>query len=108
MKIYLKKWDVDDPDTKGKLIWQEIQTKYCDKELITNVDGTNKYSKFFMTNPVSVSDLNAYGSRLKCIDDQDLRSLTMYGNYQTNIASNLMVVLEKCDRDKRKDCKSDE
>ena len=52
-----------------------------------------------------MSEVEKYGSRLRCIKDRD--KLVLWGNYQTTEASNVMVVFEKCDPAKSQiPCKS--
>ena len=49
-------------------------------------------SKFYPLNEFSESDLEIYGKKLKCLDNDEL--LDLWGNYDLSQASNLMVVLE--------------
>ena len=42
---------------------------------------------------------------MKCIDDE---SMGIFGNYDTGVAYNLMIVFEKCDPQKNDFCKSEE
>ena len=42
---------------------------------------------------------------MKCIDEE---SLDVFGNYDTSQASNFQIILQKCDRELRTDCKSEE
>ena len=50
--------------------FREVKTKQCDPERDFNdEDGSNKQSKFFKADPDSMIDLNTYGPKMKCIDD---------------------------------------
>ena len=67
LKMYTKAWDALDPETKGSLIWTELETHLCKKEDLNDVDGSNKNSKFFKTDPVSEADLITYGPKMRCL-----------------------------------------
>ena len=62
-------------------------------------------SKFFKTLKFSEADVKTYGPKMKCMNDPDF---ALHGNFNTDTAQNLMVVFEKCDRELRYDCKSEE
>lgn len=49
-----------------------------------------------------MSDISTYGPKMKCI----AKPYEVLGNFNTNIAANLMAVFEKCDRTVRK-CKTE-
>ena len=52
-------------------------------------------SNFFPITDISANDMEKYGPKLKCVDfDANYKLL---GNFNTEIASNLMVVFERCD-----------
>ena len=44
---------------------------------------------------MSISDLEAYRGRLKCLDNPE-RDLLVSGSYDTAAGSNIMLVFEKC------------
>ena len=69
LKMYTKAFDSLDPDTNGALIWTELKTHLCKPEDLNDVDGSNKNSKFFETDPVSEADLSTYGQKMRCLDD---------------------------------------
>ena len=48
--------------------------------------------------------MNTYSGKMKCLKDSN--STEIFGSYNTDKASNFMVVFEKCDKEKRK-CKSE-
>ena len=82
--------------------FRSLPTKPCD---LNDVDGNNKGSPFFKTDPLSVDILELNRSKLKCFDDPDFK---LIGSFQSTSISNLLVAFEKCDRDKRNDCKTEE
>ena len=108
IKFYQKQWDVDAPQ-KG-VFFTELKTKICEQGDFNDIDGTNsETSPFYPLNPQSFTDLRTYGvGKMRCL--ADLKELEMFGDYDTNKASNLMVVFEKCDlakRAQREKCKNE-
>ena len=57
LKMYTKAWDSLDPETNGNILWTDLKTHLCKPEDFNNVEGSNKNSKFFKTDPVSESDI---------------------------------------------------
>ena len=51
-----------------------------------------------------MKDLKSYSAKMKCLADND--STEIFGSYNTDKASNFMIVFEKCNKKERK-CKSD-
>ena len=66
----------------------------------------------YPTNPLSEKDLQIYGPKLKCLDLEHPdapESLEIFGNFNTEKASNLMIVFERCDiRVEESECAGDE
>ena len=56
-------------------------------------------SLFFPFKPTSKVDMEIHWKKLKCVDRD--QTLMMYGRYESQAASNLMIVFEKCDKEKR-------
>ena len=81
-----------------------MKTRPCKPEDINWGTDPDTKSKFFPVNPVSIPDLKVYSQKMKCIDEDELEIL---GNYNTDKASNLMIVFEFCDKEVRT-CASDE
>ena len=82
----------------------EIKTKPCKPEDFNWGTDLDTKSKFFPVNPVSLKDLQTYSPKMKCIDEKDIEIM---GNFDSDKASNLMIVFELCDKNKRS-CASDE
>ena len=96
VKFYLKQWGLD--DSPG-ITFKEVKTRQCtyqDFNWGRFFDGSSN-TKFFPVNEVSVRDLKTFSSKMKCLDDESTR---IFGSYNTDKASNLMVVFEKCDSSK--------
>ena len=109
IKFYLKQWDVDEPNFDLRFV--ELENKVCQPEDFNfgNVTDEANVSTFYPVKELSESDLKSYGPRkMRCIKNLD--ELKIWGDYDTNKASNLMVVFEKCDILKRppgQKCKSE-
>ena len=69
----------------------------------SDMADSNEEPLFFPLNPVSEDDFKFYGPKLKCIKEP----FKLFGNFNSNSSSNLMVVFEKCDPSKRT-CKSED
>ena len=112
IQFYLKKWGVVDDSGKEEFRFERLPTKLCAPDAFNDVDGSNVASVFYPTNPLSEKDLKNYGSKLKCLDldhPDAPDSLEILGNFNTEKASNLMIVFERCDiRVEDNDCASDE
>lgn len=101
LKIYLKYWG--HPQFGEDFGFKELKTELCDPARdFNNLEGTVSTAPFYALNKVSVSDLDKYGPKMKCIAEP----YEIFGDFNTNMASNLMFVFEKCDRHVRK-CKSE-
>ena len=96
--MYYKGWDVNDPVTNGNVWFKEINTRYC----VPKSDFGDA-SKLYQISDVQEQSLKIYGHLLKCTDSD----LSIFGNYDTSKAVNLLVVFEKCDQSVRT-CKSEE
>ena len=67
--MYTKAWNALDPDTNGALIWTDLKTNLCKPGDFNDVDGSNKDSAFFKTDPISEADLKTYGPKMRCLAD---------------------------------------
>ena len=105
VKFYLKQWGLND---EPGITFQEVTTRPCRKEDFNWGDGesSSETSKFFPINDVSKRDLSFYYRKMKCLDET--QGTEIFGSYNTDKASNLMIVFEKCNRKKQTYCKSDE
>ena len=98
----LKSWGI--PDT-GFLT--ELKTHYCTEDEINDIEGTKTNSTFYPISKLSSIDVKAYIGRFKCLDEPE--KLVLRGNYDTQVASNLMVVFDKCNNVTTEgQCKSEE
>ena len=58
---------------------------------------------------MSVADLDIHGPRMKCLDPEEFENINLFGTYNTGQASHLLVVLEKCDPEKKEiECKDED
>ena len=80
-----------------------MQNSLCELGELNDFEGSKEDSHFFPTSSVSEYDVQTYGPKMKCIRED----YQILGNFNTNMASNLMVVFEKCDPTQRS-CKSEE
>ena len=108
IKFYLKHWDVDDV-IKG-VHFKELESRICQASDFNDIEGTyNDVSPFYPLKPQSKTDLGTYGvGKMRCLANLD--ELKMWGGYDTESASHLMIVFEKCDISKRapgQKCKSE-
>ena len=108
IKFYLKQWDVDDPSFIVN--FEELEHKICKPEDFNYQSSEKSASKFYPVRKQSKTDLKAYGpGKMRCIKDLD--QLKMWGDFDNNKGSNLMIVFEKCDISKRRllglTCKSE-
>ena len=99
IKFYLKHWDVEKPE--NSVYFEELENRICTEQDFNDVDDSNSdVSNFYPLNKVSKPDLDSYGAgKMRCIKNLD--DLKMWGNFDSNTASNLMIVFEKCDIGKR-------
>ena len=105
LKMYSKTWDfISENEYKGNVQWNEIGTHFCSDQDFNDVEGNNKETKFYPTDPFSEKKLKLYGNKLKCMDHENN---TIFGNYNSPQANNLVIVFELCNPDLRK-CKSDD
>ena len=94
IKFMMKSWgnEAGDPFT-------ELETTYCDESGFEGIDDKefNKTSgaNFYPISPLFAAQLKMYRRRFKCLAYPE-RDLSMFGNYHTEVAANLMVVFDKC------------
>ena len=99
--MYIKYWgEFEEGDGAiggdGTFNFKELTTKLCQPDDFNNLEGSNEKSRFFKTDPESLNDLNTYGPKMRCLDEDKYQ---IFGNYDAKLANNLMIVFEKCDRD---------
>ena len=88
IKLIKKTWDATNLDGGGALSFAEIPTRPCtEKDFFDQSD-----SSFYPTKETSLGDIELQKRKFKCID-KDL-AYELFGNYDTQTASNLMVVFE--------------
>ena len=69
-----------------------------------NFEALEDSKGFYPINQISQQDFEEYKSKLKCLDEQ----IEINGNYNTGVASNLIIAFVKCSDDSKKGrCKSD-
>ena len=73
----------------------ELESHFCKEKDLPDTQGSNKESNFYNLSENSEPNLLEYGPRFKCLTNPE-RDLKMFGNYDTSIAANLMVVFDKC------------
>ena len=61
-------------------------------------------SNFFQLNIHSRVDVEIFGHRLKCLEED----ISMFGHYDSSATQNLMVAFMSCDPKSRNDCKSED
>ena len=99
LEFYIKEYGVSNNNVT---FLQRLSTKPCE---LNTVDGTNLDSSFYPTPQDLEKDLLTYGPKMKCWNEE---SLDLFGNFDNSAAKNLLVAFEKCDPEKRNDCKSEE
>ena len=104
VKFYLKSWG---ENAHSDDLFLELETRECQTSDFNDVEGSNKDSIFYPTNPRTESDLLQYALRMKCLKNPS--DLVLWGNYDLPSAANLVLTFEKCDPHKSEvECKSDE
>ena len=97
IKFYQKLWDVANTEATETIQFIEIPSHPCTADDFAENNSDNPL--FFPNKPTSKADMDIHWRKLKCINrDQEL---LMYGRYESQAASNLMIVFEKCDENKR-------
>ena len=92
IKFYLKYWM--HPELGEAFGFHELQADLCDPEKdLNDVSGSKTDNGFFPLSPQSESDIRKYGHKLKCVKEP----YELFGNFNSDAASTLMVVFERCD-----------
>ena len=92
LEFYLKSWK----DDLSPLVFTKLKSRKCTlddfKDDHVNDDNDGSHSKF---NPVHKESKSLFGyvPNMKCIDEP----FKIFGSFNTNTASNLMITFEKCD-----------
>ena len=103
IKFYLKQWDVENIDAAESIQFIEIPTRPCIKDDFAEYNSESPL--FYPNKDGSKADMDIHRKKMKCVDrDQEL---LMYGRYESQAASNFMIVFERCD-EKVRTCKSPE
>ena len=110
VKFYLKQWGID--DDSPSISFKEVKSRPCEEKdfnpgtrlLSESESEAESESSFFPVDLFSLKDMNNYSSKMKCLDSTN--STEIFGSYNTDKASNFMIVFEKCNREERK-CKSE-
>ena len=104
VKFYLKQWGID--DDSPSISFKEVKSRPCEEKDF-NLGArllSESESSFFRVDLFSLKDIYNYSSKMKCLDSTN--STEIFGNYNTDKASNFMIVFEKCNKEERK-CKSE-
>ena len=102
VKFYLKQWGLN--DTSPGISFKEVKSRPCNDKDFNLGTSLAPESSFFPIKPVSMKDLTTYSSKMKCLEDTN--STEIFGSYNTDKASNFMVVFETCNKELGKKCKS--
>ena len=101
IKFYIKYWN--HPELGDKFGFHELDSSLCDPEKdLNDVAGTKPESGFYPVTPTNEADVNTYGPKMKCIREP----YSLFGNFNSDAASTLLIIFEKCDPTKRT-CKSE-
>ena len=100
VKLIKKTWDADDINSGGALTFKEIPTRPCTYE-----DFHGEDPLFYDTKETSIGDLSIHWRKFKCIKEG--HEFELFGNYDTQAASNLMIIFDLCNASERK-CKKPE
>ena len=78
----------------------ELESRFCEESDLEGIDGNIEQeqqggTKFYPISPLAESQFNQYRRRFKCLVNPE-RDLSLFGNYNTEVAKNLMVVFDKC------------
>lgn len=78
----------------SRVEFEDIETSFCNRtELLEG--SLTPTSNFFELAEIIKEDSQLYGPKMLCASDP--ADLSIYGNYDSEKASNLMIVFEKCD-----------
>ena len=91
LKFYLKHYGHTADINLG---FSELESRPCTDTDLNNVNGDNDESDFYPLGSASEKDMKAFGHRLQCLTHPE--KLKLQGNFDTSLASNLMIVFEEC------------
>ena len=74
-------------------LFTELETKTCPLEYFL-IDNFDVKTPFFEFPSYSENDVKIYGPKMRCLTKPE--QLSLWGNFDTSYASNLMIVFEKC------------
>lgn len=89
VEFYIKSWLADG----SPLDFHKLKTRPCKKEEFSFPDDKVKRDTPFYPVHENSESLKSYIPKMKCIDED----YSLYGDFNTNVASTLMIVFEKCD-----------
>ena len=95
VEFYLKSWN----DDTSPLKFRKLKTRPYSISDFQGEEGANNESKFYPMHFKSFI-FKKYVPKMKCIDED----IEIYGDFNTNIASSLLVVFETCDPEQRTTC----
>ena len=94
IEFYIKSWKADG----SPMDFKKLKNHPCPTdEFSFRSDKVKRDTSFYPIHEKSES-LRDYLPKMKCIDED----YSLYGDFSTNIASNLMIVFEKCDPENSK------
>ena len=97
VKFYLKQWGID--DDSPSISFKEVNSRPCEEKEFNLGTRLSPESSFFPVDSSSLQDLNTYSAKMKCLNNTD--SAEVFGSYNTDKASNFMIVFEKCNKEER-------
>ena len=102
VRFYLKQWGID--ENKSGISFKPVMSRPCEEEDFNLGTSLSHESSFFPVDSVSLKDLKSYSAMMKCLDTN---STEIFGSYNTDKASNFMIVFEKCKAEDGRTCKSE-
>lgn len=91
VEFYLKSWT--DEVNADPLTFKKLKTRTCDRKLDFGDGADNEGKSFFNPLHSKSTSYQGYIKKMKCVDEP----FEIFGDYNTNVASNLMVTFVKCD-----------
>lgn len=101
VKIYMKQWGVEN---KPGVFFTGVAMRDCQPSDFNFENEKNPSAKFFPVDEFSKKTFDSYSKKLKCIDETNT---PIFGSYDRDQGSNLMVVFERCINSLLVKCKTD-
>lgn len=89
LEFYLKSW----LDDGSPLKFRKLKTRQCNLEEFSFQSDKEERDTPFWTIHTNSESYKPYLPTLKCIDED----FELFGDFDTNVAQNLMIVFDKCD-----------